>query len=220
MTNLFSLFKTTQKSLTAITLAGLMLGITACQGPGIHQAYSGAPRTANEIATFTIPEEFNLLYIDSERYKSSFIQDGAVLQILPGEHQFVIKYQDFWEISPDEHERIESQPFALSFTAVAGNNFGIEHKKLEEIEVARAYAKDPKLNVKNLSTNTLAPTEIKYRLKDKTYLSNFVKSGFSSDNPATPGQPQQVDVLERLKYWWQEAESQQQEIFRQWLESQ
>lgn len=220
MTNLFSLFKTTRKTLTAITLAGLMLGITACQGPGIHKAYSGAPRAANEIAIFTIPGEFNLLFIDGERYKSPFAQDGAVLQILPGEHQFVIEYQDFWEIAPDEHERIESQPFAVSFTAVAGNNFGIEHKKLKEIEDARAYAKDPKLNIKNLSTHKLAPTEIKYRLKDKTYLTNFVKSGFLSDKPGAPGQPQQVDVLERLKYWWQEAELGQQESFRQWLENQ
>ncbi len=212
--------KRMRKTLMVIFFAGFVLGITACQGPGIHQAYSGAPRAASDVSTFTIPGEFNLLYIDGERYKSSFIQDGAVLQLLPGEHQFIIEYQDYWEITTNEFERVESQPLSVSFTTIASNKFILDYEKLLTIEDAKVYAKEPIFGIKNLSTLAVVSSDIKYRLKDKAYLSNFVKSGFSKDGSATTDQPQQVDILEKLKYWWGEAESRQQESFRQWIESQ
>lgn len=203
--------------LRPVLLLMLFFILTACQAPGIHQNYSGPLKASSEISTFTIPEEFNLLYIDGEAYKTGFNIGDTVLHVLPGAHQFVLEYMVFWEPPMDARERIESQPFIVGFTAIAGNNFKIDYKELVEIDDARAFVENPKVSVMNITTQKPAPTQTKYNLNDKSYVVDFIKANFSAANPQAASL-KSADAYEELKRWWETADMTQQENFLQWIE--
>ena len=216
-----------------------LLGLIACQSKPMYQAYTGETKPDNDIATFIVPDEFELLYVDGKSYSQSFLIDGVIVKMLPGKHQIVVKYDRIWDIPPDSHEKVVSQPLRLSFTASAGNTYSIGFKELQELKEAKVFAKKPTVHVSDLTNKQIVPTEIKYQLSDESFLASFISNSTSNDNLnnknaqeplssedlASDVQPPQVKAgekdtraLEMLKYWWQQADPQQQNDFMRWLE--
>ena len=67
-------------SFLLITISILFL--SACQNIPPHQAYEGAEKTNDEIATFSLPGEYNLLSIDGVKFKQLALRDGKRIQQL------------------------------------------------------------------------------------------------------------------------------------------
>ncbi len=194
-------------SLFLMLLTFLLL--TACQGSAVYRTYSGEPRPADKVAIFTIPAEYNLLYIDGEKYSS--MSDGAVLELLPGKHQLVVEYDVFWDGTADNYDRVVSQPVMLSFKTLPGRRYRLKFKSPEDLKRARLYAKKPKLELMDLVSQQNVAVVHKYRLADKGYVAAFV-----ADNPMA-GENSKANVTKMLEYWWQQADYEQQQFFLSWI---
>lgn len=217
--------------LTAIAF----LFLTACLSTPVYQAYEGEAKADNEIAVFNIPAAFNLLAIDGAKYSRVSIKDGNTIKLLPGIHEYLIEYQDFWDSNGDDTEKVTSKPIAIRFTVQAGNQYTIDFGKIENVEQSQAFADKPKIAIIDLASRQTVSAEIKYN----RYLVGFLGSLFGpstaapsqpaamSSQPAPaapasnkPGTKHDGKALEMLKYWWETADKTQQDRFQTWLKNQ
>jgi uncharacterized protein YccT (UPF0319 family) len=197
--------------------------LSACQGSGPHQAYEGSAKMETEVATFILPGEYNLLSIDGTKFKQLALKDGAVVKLLPGSHQLIIEYYDFFDLGGGEFEKIGSKPIAITFTAEAGNQYSVNSVTFEEVEKAQAFAEKPSINITNTTNKQTVSAEIKYNLYGKGLFTTLF--GKSNSEPTTTQNEtgntyvmnKEGKALEMLKYWWEAADENQQENFRQWL---
>ncbi|WP_455221079.1 DUF2057 family protein [Kaarinaea lacus] len=193
--------------------------LTACQGKGVYQAYEGEPKPSTEIATIKIPVEMRLLYVDDQPNKGSWLIDTTTIQALPGQHRFIFYYEIFWELSSSDAEKVKSQPFALNFNTTAGDTFVIELPPIETLEAAIAFAKNPQFTIINQSTKEPVAFEQTTRIKDKGYVAAFVESVTKEKQAETPASEatQSKEALDKLKYWWDNADTNQRQDFMQWV---
>jgi len=182
--------------------------LAACQGQGIHRAYSGEPRPADQVAMLTIPAEFNLQYLDGDKYSS--LADGARLELLPGSHQLVIEYDVFWSTGSDSYERVVSQPVMLNFKVSSGKAYKLTFKTLKNVKESKLYATKPEVKIIDLASKEKIALEHKYKLADKAIMASFV-----ADNPMAGGDARSK-VPKMLEYWWQQADREQQQSFLKW----
>ena len=157
-----------------------LVSLTACQSAGVYHAYEGSPRPDNETATIIVPVELEILFIDKAKYTKQFGLNEAKIKTLPGPHQFIIGYKDFWEIPGDQHERVESKPISLTVDAQAGQIYRVAFRKPTNIDEARSFAEKPKIDVIDTKTQASVPAEIKYQL----YTKSFFTSLFAASTPA------------------------------------
>ena len=211
-----------KKVLWLIVISSLFL--TACQGITPHQAYEGPPKSDSEVATFFIPGNYNLLSIDGVKFPRLALRNDTTVKTLPGSHQFIIEYQNFWDLGGGEFEKITSKPFAVTFTTKAGIQYSIKSAPLESVEQAKNYAEKPIVSIFDSANKQPVSAEFKYNLYGKglfTTLFGGTKpeaevSSAGTVKAKTPNKDGKA--LEMLKYWWETADEKQQGNFRQWLE--
>ncbi|WP_455203335.1 DUF2057 domain-containing protein [Kaarinaea lacus] len=161
-----------------------LLGLMACTSVPKHQAYPGEAKPASEVATFIVPKEFQLLYVDDESYRQSFVIEGVEVTMLPGAHTLVMEYMQIWDINSESHERIKTQPFLTKFTAAAGKTYSLGFPEQKSIEDARAFANDPKVEVIDTANNKALQAEVKYNLGEEGFLAKLFGSSKSETKSA------------------------------------
>lgn len=171
---------TLRNKTSLLFVASLAFILSACKSMPTHQAFDGPPRASNEIATFLVPEEFNVLFINKEKYSSNTRGDGATILLLPGSHQIIVEYQDFWDLPGDDYERVESKPISITLGLTKGKRYLLQFSKPKDIDQARSFAKDPFIEIIDTSINTKVQAKIEYKL----YSQNFFARFFGTDTPA------------------------------------
>ena len=139
-----------------------------------------------------------------------------MIELLPGTHQFLFMYDDIWDLTGEEHERVKSKPISLTINASAGQEYKIKFKKPENVNEARSYAKHPSIEIYNISTNTAMAANIEYNI----YTESFFSKLFGITRPANNNQTdsgQTNDALNMLKYWWEKASDNQRKAFQEWV---
>ena len=199
--------------------------LTACQNIPPYQAYEGSMKTDTEVARFTVPGEFNLLSIDGKKFKQLALRDGAVVKLLPGSHQFIIEYYEFFDLGGGEFEKVGSKPMAITFTVEAGNQYVVNSVKFEDVVKAQTYAEKPIITITNTTNKHSVPAVIKYNLYGKKLFATLFGKSNSESTPvpnetgSTQPSNKNVKALEMLKYWWETADEKQQDDFNQWLKN-
>lgn len=208
-----------QTSFLLITMSILFL--SACQNIPPHQAYEGSPKADNEIATFSIPGEFNLLSIDGVKFKQLALRDGAIIKLLPGSHQLIIEYYDFFDLGGGEFEKVGSKPISITFTAEAGNQYSVNSVTFENVEKAQDFAEKPIVSIVNTANKQAVPAEIKYNLYGQGLFTTLFGGPKSApENYSATNKPSKdARALDMLKAWWENADEDQQDDFRQWLKN-
>lgn len=219
-------FSTCSHKISFLLISILVLFLSACQSIPPHQTYEGSAKMDSEVATFTVPGEYNLLAIDGVKFKQLALRDGAIVKLLPGSHQFIIEYYDFFDLGGGEFEKVGSKPMAITFTAEAGNHYSVNSVTFESVEKAEEFAEKPGIRITDTTNKQAVSAEIKYNLYGKGLFTTLF--GGSQPEPAQyintapntkyPGNGDQA--LEMLKVWWESADKKQQDDFRQWLENQ
>lgn len=197
----------------------LLLAITffilsACQGQGIYRGYSGKALPQTEVAHLLVPDKFNLLYIDDQHYEAPVLTHGARLELIPGKHRLVVEYDEMWDISIDDHERVKSLAVLLEFIIRPGRRYKLQSRQLKDIGDARDYAKRPELGIVELSSSQSVPVRQEYRLHDKNYM-----AGFAVDDSKSDGHKKNVQASRMLEYWWRQSDPGQQQAFLNWVKS-
>ena len=203
-----------------------ILFLSACGSTGPYQAYEGPQKAADEVATFVVPAQYNLLSINAVHYQKKFLKDGATINLLPGSHQLIVEYHDIWDLTGQEHEKVTSKPMAITFTAQAGTQYSIHAAPLETVEQAQVFAKKPSISIIDIATKQTVSAKIKYNL----YGQGLFTTLFGAPNPESTASSNGLEkmntpnkdsnALEMLKVWWETADETQQGDFRQWLKNQ
>jgi uncharacterized protein YccT (UPF0319 family) len=195
--------------------------------------------TAEDVqsATLAVPEVFDILYVDGNIYDPGLFSSKSQLKLKPGRHQLVIKYLEFLEINSEDFEKVQSDPFMISFTVEAGKNYHIPFKNFRTVSAADSFATKPTVYVMEKSTNKAIEVEHSYRVKDDAYLAGFESTSTNKTATATATTSKKTTgtspptaqatktqaavattqknnkALEMLHYWWQEADAEQKQIF-------
>lgn len=174
----------TYSSFAGILLTSfVIMTLTACGGMKVHQAYDGPARPEKEVATLVIPQAFDILFIDRKKFGPAIYSGNTNIAVLPGKHQVIIKYKDFWDAGSGS-ARIESDPISITMNVVAGHKYQVQFTKLANIEEARAFAKNPSINIMDPSTHDKVAAAIQYKL----YSSSFFSTMFGSNNQNSENQ--------------------------------
>lgn len=188
------------------------LALTGCQGQGVYRAYHGEPRPADVVARFVVPTRFNLLYLDDKEYKASALSDGARLELLPGKHQLVIEYDEFWDLTNENHERVTSQPVMMSFKLKPGRQYILKAaRQIKGVEQARAFARKPEMEIIDQASGQSLAVAFKYRVAEQKYL-----AGFTTKDSAAG---KKTEAPKMLQHWWNQADDKQQQNFLNWAKS-
>lgn len=176
---------------TLLLTISIALLLTACQTMPVHHAYQGPHRPDNELATFIFPESFNLLFIDKNKYRSSLSSgDGARVKTLPGQHQFILIFKEYWDLPGDDFERVESNPISIKINAEAGLQYNLEFKKPKNIEEARAFAKNPSIAFINSVTKSQVATTINYNYYTRSFFADIFNQGNANQDNVAPSKPE------------------------------
>jgi len=188
-------------------------------------------------ATLVVPEELNIITVNNTKYTSKlFSNDDVTLKLEPGEHRIVVEYDVIWDISTDDHVRILSKPFQISFTAEPARQYSIQLPSFDDVDSAQHYAEKPAFKLIDRSTSQVASAEAIYQetaeqslferfnllaggnvKRPQTTASGSYVAAIPLNNSATTKQSatdKKGDLpLAMLQYWWNNATAQQRKHF-------
>lgn len=205
-----------------------MLSLFACGGQPAIRGYSGDTREKHEIAVFKVPSMFDVISFDSRNISQSILTDGAIIEMLPGNHQLVLEYDDFWEFEAGTHIRFKSEPFVMSIQVQIGKTYSIGMDELKDIDDVSKFVENPMVWVVEINTGRKINTEIVYNLESKAKYDRFssvitpLNQGGTINHQtekALQGNSvlPQPKTIENLKYWWDKANMYEQDSFRRWI---
>lgn len=178
------------RRLTAATVIITLGLLSACSSNPEVQLYKGNKRSKTEIITVRAPVELEILSINDRRIEGAstmFAFGSRDLQLLPGQYRIVAYYKNLFDISPDQHEIVKSDPSIFTVNGKAGETFLLNFDRPESLEAAKAMAKDFTGWTENLSNGekvTSKPSGL------------ILSSGFIGlTGAAAPTQPQAVNSV-------------------------
>ena len=206
-----------------------ILFLSACQSSAPRQAYEGTAKANDEVAIFTVPDPYNLLSIDGVKFNQYTLRKENVIEILPGSHQLIIEYQDFWDLGGGEFEKVTSKPMAITFTAQAGISYILKVTEFEALEDAQKFAEKPSISVIDTTNNQIVSAKVKANLYGKGLFTTLFKGEDSNPESISTASPTSTantnntvkngQAFDMLRYWWEKADENQQNEFRQWLKN-
>tara|TARA_R110002073_G_scaffold68403_1_gene170007 strand:- start:126229 stop:126948 length:720 start_codon:yes stop_codon:yes gene_type:complete len=141
-----------------VTTAALVVTLallSACSTNPEIQLYDGHKRSKAEIMTVRAPVELEILSINDRRIEGAstmFAFGSRDLQLLPGEYRIVAFYKNLFDTSPDQHEIVKSDPSIFTVNGNPGDVFLLNFDKPQNLEAAKAMAKDFTGWTENLSS--------------------------------------------------------------------
>ena len=190
-------------------------------------------------STLKIPDAFNLLAVNGEKYSSGLFSNGSKIILPVGTNQIVLEYDELFEIDSDDHEIVGSDPFRIVLTLENGD-FKMEYQKPKSVEEATLFSKSPQVSIINDATQR--PVEV--TLEQLATVSGGFADFFIS-KPVVSGnveqknqviapayaqcQPQAMTdssqqltsapvTFEMLQCWWRNAGENEQVKFKDWLD--
>ena len=180
-------------------------------------------------ARLVIPEALDVVSINKVKHSSSLFSGGDTkLELMPGQNKIVVEYDMIFDISNDDHERVQSEPFQFMFNVEAGKQYYVKIPSFNSVTSAMKYARKPHLEIVERSTNKTISADITYREFDGTYTSESSKpsatvksqQAISASTPeaSTSAISQTTTTsndmpLQMLEFWWQQASAQQRKRF-------
>lgn len=170
--------------------------------------YAAPQLFADEVNTLTIPEEFNVLYVDDVKHANRFFtKGGAVLSLALGEHKIVVQYDNIFE-KGDNFDRVKSEPLMLHFNVEDQGQYELIFKAPSTASAAKKFVKKPQLEIISLGAKKPLRISVSKSLQGKDYLAGFSQQKVSVDNKVNTSSGSLAKgsmAKEQLLYWWQQA---------------
>jgi len=193
---------------------------------------SQAIQAGAQQSTLILPEELNLLSVDDNKYAGKFFGGNDTrLELAPGLHRVVVEYEIFFDISVDEHQRILSKPFQITFNAEPGKQYSIKLPSFDDVENAEKYASKPVFELIDRSTNQNVAADVVHHEGTRGLFAQFNQQ-VEFNKPVRHTIPAAAVPVRRtvtsshttddmpatmLKYWWGQASEQQRRNFIKYL---
>jgi uncharacterized protein YccT (UPF0319 family) len=183
-------------------------------------------------ATVNISDNLIVSEINDKAVDNGFIGKKSSFELSSGNHALIVRYKDVFEdLDFAEDRLVESQEFVVKFTVADQKQLKLSTTKINNLKSAENFAKSPHLTLKDrnnkqlplslekvadyklakqvdIAVNSLASNQVKNHTLAKT--ATVATTINSADNTL-----QQVNSLNMLKYWWQNASNEEKQRFKQ-----
>lgn len=213
-------------------LTFLVLG-SACATKDTYVLYPGPVKPQEETAKIALPWSLDILTVDGKSVgRKAFESQEPKLIVLPGLHALEVRYSNIWDLSAEDHEKIQSQPVLLYLEAQAGHSYMLKHPPLDNVDAARTYAAQPKIWIVDAKTGdevqaplpgvtqhmppggSTAATPEAYA----TAITDAIAKAVSPDAQRTA--TEDSTTLKLLKFWWNQASAEERSAFAGWITKQ
>jgi len=111
---------------------------------------------------------------------------------------------------------------AITFTAQAGVQYLLNVTQFKTLEKAQAFAENPSISITDTTNKQTVSVEAKYNLYGQgLFTTLFRESKSAPENYSATNKPSKDGrAFDMLKAWWEDADEDQRDDFRQWLKSQ
>ena len=193
---------------------------------------------STQVLATTVNVSDNLIVseVNDKSVDNGFIDKKSSFELNQGNHALILRYKDVFEdLDFAEERRVESQDFVVKFTITDQKQLKLSTIKVKNLAAAENFIKSPKLKLKDGHNNQLKVTLEKvsdYKLAKQV---DIVVSALASNqtiqtkNPAitastvtTATQANtliQINSLTMLKYWWQNASTDEKQRFKQFTKA-
>lgn len=184
-------------------------------------------------ATVNVSENLIVSEVNDKTVDNNFIGQKSSFELNQGNHALVVRYKDVFEDLDFAEDRVvQSQEFVVKFTITDQEQLKLSTIKINNLAGAESFAKSPNLELKDGHDNQLNLTLEKvddYKLAkqvDIAVSSLASKQAVQTNNTAlttasavTTQKSEntliQVNSLDMLKYWWQNASNDEKQRFKQ-----
>ena len=218
----------------------ILLSVMALSGclatNGVVHYYKGEPKAETQLATVILPEEIDIVAVNSRKRALPLIRNASYqIKLLPGLNELVLEYSNLWDLDSDNHVTVSSDIVLVSKVMKAGDVYEISVPKFTTIEEMKAYAKDFEVTMvaqstgdKTVSTAAkygVAPIGVSQLVPQNNKLVSSIKAGVQGESEIVvhgvedrAHQAQgKYSALQNLRYWWEEANTQERELFEDWI---
>ncbi|NMR27687.1 DUF2057 domain-containing protein [Pseudoalteromonas sp. NEC-BIFX-2020_015] len=173
--------------------------------------------------TVYFPEEIIPLQVGDKKIEQSFFHRIDELDLAPGQYQFKLKYSDLYELSYDEHEVIDSEPFWVNVTIASGTDYDVVFNRAENAVAAKVFAEAPQVSLQakgaslGIPLDLIAAEDITGTKGQKKAPPTGHRTVTTTNNapasrtaPINEGVPNAAAMLD---FWWQQASEQERQAF-------
>ncbi|REL27173.1 DUF2057 domain-containing protein [Thalassotalea euphylliae] len=199
-----ALFSLSKKAVTAVTTIALFL---------LLSLFASTTLAKNVI----FPEEYEVLKVNGEKYRSGFFDTEHVIPLSTGRHVILYRYKElFEEEDGDGHVTIRSDHQVLVINKQAADIY-IEKPQHHAEKQARAYAKKPKLVLSSKGQQTVDYSTFALAEFEQQQYQSVLDAPVSANQEINTKSNQETRAsraLEMLNYWWHQASAQEKAAFR------
>lgn len=215
-----------------VVITALAVALTACGSVGVHQTkvyrlYQGPELAQQQVALIDVPIELNVIAMDGADVGGivpNLIGGAKQLQVKPGFHQIVFKYDQLFELTSDEHQVVKTDAYSVATEFKAGQHYQFQFSRPNNAIEAEQWAEQPDFK---LVANGIDPVMATPYQTASALQGNFLANLSIGEQAQTPvsdsAATSNVDVSESLnlmQFWWKKATPAEKQLFLQWLKTQ
>jgi hypothetical protein len=145
-----------------VLILGSALLLAACARSPVVQLYDGAQKPDAQVLTVRVPSDLEVFTINGQEIDgvNTFFSSGYKdLKLTPGRYEIVAFYKRLWDLDPDNHEVMKSDPAKFMVDGQGGEFYRLGFERPENAEEARELADDFSGWVENMQTGEKTPSE-------------------------------------------------------------
>ncbi|TWX57675.1 DUF2057 family protein [Colwellia hornerae] len=176
-----------------------------------------------------VPDVYKLIKVNGEAASNDFFSQNTVVDIKRGENILIVQYSELFEnYDDDDHVTIKSASQVIIFTLkeTSHQKYIMVTPIIADSLNARKFAQSPTIEIKSLNENSVQQdaifvlnqslTEFKAGLAFKKIAEHSSQLAASSENDRQIKKSN--DALNKLKFWWRNADKEQQKQFVEFIE--
>lgn len=175
---------------------------------------------ADATGTLQAPEIVQIMSIDGEEPPGSFLGSRNLNRPLPaGEHVLSVRYNQLFNLGPDDHDILKSPPVAFRFTVEPGKTYQLQVNPPKRYEDARLFAKNPLIRLVTVETGK-SQEGIIIKSLGQASLVDTIGKAFQSATGDDAAPPTTTANLLQLQQLWLSASPAERQAFAAWLAAQ
>lgn len=195
--------------------------------------------------TLNVSDNLIVSEIDNKTIEQGFFGNKTTFPISLGEHAIIVHYKDVFEdLNFAEDRVVKSKDFVVKFTLSEQGQFTLNTTNITNLAEAERFSKNPKLTLTDQQNNSVALTlenvaDYKIAQQVNKAVSSYVnkqaiqeykslqkEETIEKTTVSTGGQQEtssntliQINALPMLKYWWQNASTDEKKHFKDFLKT-
>ena len=171
-----------------VLILGSALLLSACARNPVVQLYEGAQKPDAQVLTVRVPSDLEVFTINGREIDgvNTFFSNGYKdLKLTPGRYEIIAFYKRLWDLDPDNHEVMKSDPAKFVVDGKRGEFYRLDFKRPENPDEARELADNFSGWVENVQTGEKTPSEDSGLVLNRGLLAPLTGSDVETAAPAT-----------------------------------